>query len=307
MIKNSLPQPIFVKGKSNSRIALYRYANPSSASPPVILTHGTFSNAMICAKLAEFLNANGFECWIYEWVGHGHSEYGELYPDAEGFALNDVPAVIQAVLTETNKTSCIWVAHSGGGFLPLIYMARNLRRQHEIETLVGIGSQTTGAGKTWIGKLSTRIVPIVIQMLGKVPGPLFGLGPEDEISGFLDQWCQWNHSGKWIGKDGFNYYKAMKDINIPTCLIAGGNDLIAPPNGCQQIFQSLGSSKKKYVLCSKATGYMENYNHPRLIASQNSKTEIWPIVLEFISSQSMPQNIALHHDRLLSSCFQRSR
>jgi alpha-beta hydrolase superfamily lysophospholipase len=284
MIKNSLPQPIFIKGKSNSQIALYRYANPSSTCPPVILTHGTFSNANICSKLAEFLNANGFECWIYEWAGHGLSEYGDLYPDAEEFALNDVPKVIQAVFAETNITSCIWVAHSGGGFLPLIYMARNPHRQHEIKTIVGMGSQTTGAGKTWIGKISTRIVPLVIKMFGKVPGPLLGLGPEDEISGFLNQWCQWNRSGKWFGKDKFNYYKAMREIHIPTILIAGGNDFIAPANGCQQILQSLGSIQKKFVLCSKATGYKEDYNHPRLIASQNSKIEIWPIVLEYISS-----------------------
>ncbi len=282
--KNSLTKPIFIKGGNNSRIALYRYENLLSESPPVILTHGTFSNALICAKLAEFLNANGFDCWIYEWIGHGLSEYGELYPDAEEFALNDVSTVIETVLTTTKKKSCIWVAHSGGGFLPLIYMARNLHRQHEIKAIAGIGSQTTGAGRTWIGQLITRIVPMVIKMLGKVPGPLFGLGPEDEVSGFLNQWCQWNRSGQWIGKDGFNYDKAMGNIHIPTVLIAGGNDLIAPPNGCQQMFQSLGSTQKKYVLCSKATGYMEDYNHPRLIASQNAKVEIWPIVLEFISS-----------------------
>ena len=285
MPENLLPRPIFISAKSNSRIALYRYADPSSAFPPVILTHGTFSNAGICSKLALFLNQNGFDCWIYEWAGHGLSEYGSLYPDAEDFALNDVPAVIQAVFAQTKKTSCIWVAHSGGGFLPLIYMARNLDRQHEIETLVGIGSQTTGAGRTWTGKLSTRIVPVIIKILGKVPGPLFGLGPEDEISGFLKQWSQWNRFGKWLGKDGFNYYNSMKDIHIPTFLIAGGNDLIAPPVGCRQLFDSIGGLEKKYVLCSKATGYLENYNHPRLIASQNSKTEIWPLVLDFINSQ----------------------
>lgn len=287
MIKNFLPEPVFIHGKSNSQIALYRYANPSSRFSPVILTHGTFSNALICAKMAEFLNDNGFECWIYEWTGHGLSKYGSLYPDAEDFALNDVPAVLHAILSQTNKPSCIWVAHSGGGFLPFIYMARNVQQQHRIETIVGLGSQTSGAGKTWVGKLTTRIVPMIIRMLGRVPGPLFGLGPEDEISGFLSQWCQWNRSGRWIGKDGFNYYSAMKQIQIPTLLIAGYKDVIAPPKGCQQLFDSLGSTRKKFILCAKDRGFMEDYSHPRLIASKNSKTEIWPVVLEFIRSQNL--------------------
>jgi len=286
MVINPLPKPIFIKGENNSRIALYRYVNSSSESPPIILTHGTFSNALICAKLAEFLNSNGFDCWVYEWSGHGLSEYGQLYPDAEEFALNDVPNVIDAVLSEAKTNACIWVAHSGGGFLPLIYMARNQHLQHEIKTIAGIGSQTTGAGGTWMGKLTTIVVPMLIQILGKMPGPLFGLGPEDEVSGFLSQWCRWNRSGQWIGKDGFDYDAAMKNIHIPTVLISGAKDVIAPPRGCQRMFESLGSIENKYFVCSKATGYMEDYTHPRLMASQNARAEIWPIILEFIRSQT---------------------
>ena len=283
-IKKAMPQPVFINGEKNSRIALYRYENTSCQSPPVILTHGTFSNGLICTELAKFLNSHGFDCWIYEWSGHGLSEYGQLYPDAEAFALHDVPAVIKTVLEKTNETSCTWVAHSGGGFLPLIYMARNPQRQHEINAIVGMGSQTTEAGKTWPGKLITMIVPALVKIFGRFPGPLLGLGPEDEVSGFLEQWCQWNRSGKWIGKDGFDYDKALGDIHIPTLLIAGANDVIAPPGGCQQIYDLLGSTRKKYVLCSKANGYNENYNHPRLIASQNARIDVWPIVFEFINS-----------------------
>ncbi|WP_152427791.1 alpha/beta fold hydrolase [Desulfotignum phosphitoxidans] len=285
MMEKTLPRPILIKSKNHSKIALYHYANPTSNFLPVILTHGTFSNAIICAKLAEFLNFNGFECWIYEWVGHGNSKYGSFFPDAEDFALNDVPAVIQKVLTLTNKKSCIWVAHSGGGFLPFIYMARNLHQQYAIERLVGIGSQAFGVGKTCFGQVITRTIPIINRFFGKVPGPFFGLGPEDEISGFLNQWCQWNRSGKWIGKDGFNYYKAMKDIHLPTLLISGRNDIIAPPDGCRKMLKPLGSTQKKIIVCSKAAGYLENYNHPRLIASKNAKAEIWPIVLQFVKNK----------------------
>lgn len=283
-MKTTLPQPTLIKGRSNSRIALYHYADPSSSFSPVILTHGTFSNALICARLAEFLNANGLDCWVYEWSGHGSSEYGGLYPDAEEFACHDVPLVIQTVLERTGKKSCIWVAHSGGGFLPLIYLARHPDRQHKIETLVSLGSQTTGAGRTWKGKLITRLLPVMIRMLGKAPGPMLGLGPEDEISGFLDQWALWNRTGKWMGKDGFDYYQVMKHIEIPTLMISGARDLIAPPNGCRRLFESLGSTQKEYVLCAKTTGFLENYTHPRLMASRNAKTEIWPAILEFISN-----------------------
>ncbi len=281
---NNLPNPEFIQGEKNSRIALYRYANFSRQYPPVILTHGTFSNALICRNLAAFLNEAGFDCWIYEWTGHGLGEYGQLYLDAEGFALHDVPRVIHTVLTKTNSRTCSWVAHSGGGFLPLIYLARNPLFQEKIQAIVGMGSQTTGAGRTIIGKLITRMVPMVNTLLGKVPGPLSGLGPEDEVSGFLTQWSQWNRTGRWMGTDGFDYDRAMGKILIPALFIAGAKDPIAPHSGCRALVNSLGSLTKNLVLCSKENGYQENYTHPRLIASQNAKKEIWPMILEFIKS-----------------------
>ncbi len=284
MLRHNLPEPVFINGEKKGCIALYRYANIHGQYPPVILTHGTFSNAGICMELAAFLNSAGFDCWIYEWRGHGRSEYGQMYPDAEAFAHHDVPAVIERVLAETMTKRCIWVAHSGGGFLPLMYMARNPHLQHQIEAIVAMGSQTTGAGGTWFGRLVTILVPVLIQLWGRVPGPLFGLGPEDEVSGFLGQWCRWNRSGRWVGKDGFDYDRAMANIHISILLIAGGNDLIAPPHGCHRIFHCLGSTRKKYVLCAKANGFLEDYDHPRLIASQNARAEIWPMVLAFIAS-----------------------
>jgi pimeloyl-ACP methyl ester carboxylesterase len=283
-LKNYLPDPVLIQGEKKSQIALYRYVNLSNRYPPVILTHGTFSNALICKNLAAFLNRAGFDCWIYEWTGHGRSEYGQLSLDAEGFAHHDVPRVIQTVLERTNNRTCNWVAHSGGGFLPLIYMARNPLLQEKIQAIVGMGSQTTGAGKTIPGKLITRILPVIHTLLGKIPGPLSRLGPEDEVSGFLTQWAQWNRSGKWVGTDGFDYDKAMGEIKIPAFFIGGGRDKIAPPDGCRTLVNSLGSLEKSFILCSKENGYQEDYTHPRLIASQNAKKEIWPMILEFIQS-----------------------
>jgi len=91
-----------------------------------------------------------------------------------------------------------WVAHSGGEFLPLIYMARNPLLQEQIQA------------------------------------------------------------------------------------IAGAKDRIAPSEGCRALVNSLGSIEKSFVLCSKESGYQEDYTHPRLIASQNAKKEIWPMILAFI-------------------------
>lgn len=270
----------------NSKIALYRFAHESTDAPPIILTHGTFSNASICHKLAEFLHSEGFDCWIYEWSGHGKSLYGNFNPDAEDHALFDVPLVLNMVLSQTGKKSCMWIGHSGGGFMPLMYISRkHSNRQNKFRLIVTIGSQASGAGKTLIGKLRILALSISLFLFNKIPSRFLQLGPEDETKGFMPQWCRWNWSGNWSGKDSFNYMEAMKKITIPALCISGSNDIVAPPEGCNELFRNLSSSNKKYLVCSQETGFSENYNHARLIASQNSRKEIWPIILDFIRQE----------------------
>ena len=191
---------IMVKGKGGSRISLGRLSFASSRFPPVILTHGTFSNGGICRQLALFLNNKGFDCWIYEWAGHGKSLYGNLTPDAEGHALHDVPLVVNTVLEETREQAVTWVAHSGGGFLPLMYLARNPDQLYKFKGLVMIGSQSFGAAPKLGMKIVILLFWLSIKIWGKTPGPLFKLGPEDETQGFLSQWCSWNFWGKWKWK-----------------------------------------------------------------------------------------------------------
>lgn len=273
----------YIQGAQRSQIALYRFANSSSEYPPIVMTHGTFSNAKICLQMAEYLHENGHDVWVYEWIGHGKSHYGDMRPDAEGFAHHDVPLVLDTVLNQTGAPACHWVAHSGGGFLPLMFMAKNPDRQHQLNTIVGIGSQTTGAGATLKGKLLTVSVSMLMHTIKRVPGPRFGLGPEDETSDFLKQWGTWNRTGKWLGRGGFDYHNGMGQVRIPTLLFAGGDDPIAPASGCRRLFESLGGEQKQFVLCAKSNGYKEDYNHPRLIASKSARAEIWPQVLQFVT------------------------
>ena len=279
---NSLPQPAFVAGAKNSMLALYRFASAASVYLPVVMTHGTFSNASICRELAVYLQQQGFDCWIYEWSGHGKSAYGDFRPDAEDYALFDVPAVLKAVAENTKQEKCIWVAHSGGGFLPLMFMAREAQRQSQFQALVSLGAQTTGAGKTIEQKFNIALALLMIKLFGYMPGPLFGLGPENERMGFMPQWCHWNKTGEWLGKDNFGYMQAIQKISIPVLMIAGERDKIAPPDGCRKMFAALGSKRKEFQLFSKKGGFAEDYNHPRLMASQNARQEIWPRILNFI-------------------------
>lgn len=113
---------------------------------PVLLTHGTFSNAQTCARLATYLADNGFDCWILELRGHGRSEVGPVHPDFERFSEFDVPAALGAVRQHTQQKRLFWIGHSGGGLVSLMYLARHPEACGQVGGIVTLASQATDAG-----------------------------------------------------------------------------------------------------------------------------------------------------------------
>src|SRR5262245_31139778 len=78
-------------------LALTRFAASGTRAMPVLLTHGTFSNGGICARLAAYLAEHKFDAWVLDLRGHGGSQRTVPKPDFEAFGLFDVPAAIEAV------------------------------------------------------------------------------------------------------------------------------------------------------------------------------------------------------------------
>ena len=113
-------------------VALTRYAADVTRSAPVVLTHGTFSNGGLCARLAAYLAQDGFDCWVLELGGHGASQRDGYRPDFEAFGLYDVPAAIDAVRQHTGRPQVFLVRHSAGGLAFLMHLARRPAAQREV-------------------------------------------------------------------------------------------------------------------------------------------------------------------------------
>jgi len=264
-------------------LSLLRVSNGIQHDTPVLLTHGTFSNAQICTRLASHLAKDGFDCWILELRGHGRSEAGPDHPDFERFSEFDVPAALQAVQRRTEKEKVFWVGHSGGGLVLLMHLARHPEICAQVQGIVTLASQATDAGVTWANRTKIVLGAIANNLLGYAPGPLLKLGPENEFKGVMNQWFRWNWDGRWTGKDGFDYLDALSRVDVPALCFAGGGDrFIAPPRGCRRLYDAIGSFDKRMALCAKSEGYREDYSHSRIIASRQAQQEIWPIISEWL-------------------------
>jgi oxygen-independent coproporphyrinogen-3 oxidase len=267
-------------------LSLTRVFGAGGPGDPIVLTHGTFSNATICARLADYLAASGFDCWVLELRGHGASQRVVPRPSFEAFGLLDVSAALKAVRTHTDRP-VVLVGHSGGGLAFLMHLVRQPSAHADVRGVVLLASQATEACATWSGRLFVGFGRLTDLTLGYTPGRALGLGPEDEPGGVLTEWYRWNRTRLWTGHDGFDYLAALANLSVPALCIAGAGDrFIAPPAGCRRLYDALGSADKAWLLAARSEGFSEDFGHARLIASRPAQREIWPRVRDWLIART---------------------
>jgi oxygen-independent coproporphyrinogen-3 oxidase len=267
-------------------LSLTRVVGDDGRGLPVVLTHGTFSNAGICARLAGYLAGHGFDCWILELRGHGASQRAVPAPSFEAFGRLDVPAALEAVRAHTAQPVFL-VGHSGGGLAFLMHLVRQPSARTDVRGVVLLGSQATEACATWRGRLFVAFGRLTDVTLGYTPGRALGLGPEDEPGGVLTEWYRWNRTRRWTGQDGVDYLTELGDLSVPALCVAGAGDrFIAPPAGCRRLYDALGSADKAWFLAARSEGFSEDFGHARLIASRAAQREIWPRVRDWLVARA---------------------
>jgi predicted alpha/beta hydrolase len=282
---NRGPEPLFATTRDGVRLAMLRFARPDTRFAPVLLTHGTFSNASICTRFAEYLRDAGFDAWVFEWRGHGRSDAGEVEADYEHIAEYDVEAATRFVLEQTSAPQLCYVGHSAGGVLPWMHLARNPAHASRFRGIASLAAQTTHAGRSFGRNLGLSATILLSRMLGRAPARLFRLGPNDETRAFMTQWARWNMHGRWIGASGIDYLERLTTLRVPALVLAAAGDRrIAPLAGCRQLFDALGTSEKTFILCGKADGFREDYTHGRIIASKGAQAEIWPRIAAWLET-----------------------
>ena len=276
-----------VEMKSGGRISLNRLKPKNSLGIPIIVAHGTISNGSSVQDLAEHLFEQGFDCWVLEWGGHGESRAASSRNNFESPAFNDTPTAIDYVLKETGHSQLNWVSHSGGGHLPLMYLARTPQHQHKLAGIVSIGAQATDGALKFSTKCRALLLWGITRLLGNTPKSIVSVGTEGEPTLLLAQWSRWNLSQKWKGVDGFEYMPALKSIKIPALIVAGANDDIAPPSGCRKFFDALGGEDNSWLLCATANGFSKDYTHGQLVRGRAAKAEVFPKVANWLIEQSL--------------------
>jgi alpha-beta hydrolase superfamily lysophospholipase len=269
--------------QGGGHVALHRIKPANSIGEPVVVAHGTLSNKLAVQHLADYLVAQGFDTWLLEWGGHGQAEPAHRKQNFEYPAFNDLPVAIDFIAQYTGHAQVHWTSHSGGGLLALMLLARQPDRVSQIKTLSLIGAQVTDAAPNLKEKMRVAALGTLTRLFGRTPQKLVPIGPEGEPTLLLVQWCKWNLSGRWKGTDGFDYLEALKQVNVPSLVIAGGRDDVAPPKGCRRIYDALGGPKTWHE-CTVKQGFSKDFSHSQMIRGEAARTEVFPLLHRFIQA-----------------------
>ena len=274
-------------------IAVSRLSMADQTSPPgfpVVLVHGSFTNKgfWLSAKgrgFARHLVEAGYDVWMLEHRGHGHSPHNKSYQTntVEAYAAVDLPAVHEFVHEKTGA-SAIWLGHSIGGTAIATALALDsFRRPPRAVALLG----TQVLRPLWY--LQIPLVPVSLRLFVRIKKGLDGrrmnIGPEHEPAGVINEYIR-RHSlfGRWRAPS------AKKDLligwrgaSVPLLGVSGSADTQDPDKYCQKFYQLYGGPKQLLTL-GRSQGLSRDYGHVDMIVSEPAEQEVWPVLTQWLKA-----------------------
>lgn len=267
-----------------------------SDGPPVLMLHGSMENGRIFYSksmkgLAPYLAQQGFDVFVADMSGRGKSKprLSRHSTDNQTTAiLEEIPAFKAFVDGLKENRPQHWIAHSWGGILMLAYVARFGGE--------GVASMSFFGTKRRISVVHPeRIfkVDIVWNVVGRTLACFYGyfpsknlkIGSDNEPRLYHRQVVDWVYRKNWVDMvDGFGYQKAFKEVDVPpTLYIAGKNDtFLGHPIDVQKLIKEVSGKQDKFVLLSKATGHLHDYDHVNMLTHPDAVNDQFPLVVEWM-------------------------
>lgn len=265
-------------------LALHRLGNAPfhAGRPVVVLLHGSYTNRRFWISrsgkgLAPYLYEAGYDVWIPETRGHGHSSDSPRYRDwtIRDLISQDLPAFARFI-QHHNSAKQHWVGHSYGGVYLLAALSMGWLSEEDLASAAVFGSQVH-EGQTYL-----RFTPLnwllrtTISALGRLPASLLKMGGEDEPPGIINEALFWKQSGQWQSLQGEDYSQGLAQLQLPVFAAAGSADTVDPPLGCRRLFEAIGSHDKSFRELGKANGYQRDYQHVDMLIGSHAEAEVWP-------------------------------
>lgn len=303
-------------------LAIHHIAPIGTPRAAVVLQHGLGANARTLnfrgRSLAQYLAAQGFDCYVPELRGVGASDRVPGGYGIDDYLEQDIPTLIDAVRRASGRDRLRWVGHSMGGILLMLHAID--RSDVPVERFVAIGSALDYRPGNSVHRRTHAARPLAGNWLKTLPfgsltrlnGLVAGYGPllpaeqmnfwrnniEPDVMrrmlsvGFTpipmrlldDLATTFDDAGISRKQGTIRYLPRAHQITLPTLLIGGSRDVQATPESIDDTARLLrGVSELEVLRFGKPHGHGEDYGHVDLVVGRNAEREVWPAIAGFLS------------------------
>ncbi|HDH96658.1 MAG TPA: alpha/beta fold hydrolase [Proteobacteria bacterium] len=273
-------------------------------------------------SLARYLRDRGFDVFIVELRGIGYSAKRSLtahdrfdwgYDD---FAGKDIPAIIDKALEVSGAERALWVGHSMGGMLAYASFS-NPEVAKKVAGAVAIASPASFHHMRRLGRMLPKLkwlvelIPAIhVDVIVRFWIPLVGLALPRVLTAvynprymdrgtlrraaarllvpistrLLYQFGQWVYTGEFKSEER-DYCGELEKVRLPFLLLAGRNDLLAPPDSVRVAYEKLGSPDKTYF-CFGEDDRTCRFGHGDIVLSQKAKEQVYPMVADWLEKRA---------------------
>ena len=265
-------------------------------------------------SLARFLAKEGFDVWNLSLRGTGRS-LNPLKGGSKSWTLDDmidrdIPAVVRYVQKESGSSKVVWLGYEMGGLLLYGYVEKkgdsglaalvtigtpvtfNHPQQEPIKRLLKLEGSPT-LKKLFLSLNSSFFARVLIPFVPKIETIFYN--PEnidDEVKakfledalaeinpGVLDHLLLMIKRGEFISAQGdFSYRKNLARIQLPSLLIGGAGDMLAPPEAIRVVHRAISSVDRTLRIFGPGSKDSTNYGHIDLILGKRGREEVFPVI-----------------------------
>ena len=265
-------------------------------------------------SLARWLASQGRDVWLPDLRGHGESAPNNYTWRFDDYLREDLPRIIETILSRTGAHEIDWVGHSMGGILLMSYAALEdgppIARGVTIASALDYGKGTSGFQSlarfqpmlergplevVRFGALAHALAPfmgrarvaerfhmwpenIEPRVARRVFARCFGPIPTSLASSLA---TALSPEGLSLA-DGTRILELASTVDLPILALAGTRDAQVSVEAVKHAAELIGDNVTVEVF-GRDHGHVNDYGHFDLVVGRNAQAEVWPRILGHLS------------------------
>ena len=218
-----------------------------------MMTDGRYFGAQRAGSFAHELAAAGFEVFVPDFRGHGHSRPSEAGKDDWSFddlVELDLPAIVAAC---TQSAGCkpselVLLGHSLGGLVTTAALGIGAIPSPKLVVLPATAVWLLGPEGDRKRRALMSIYRYSAMMLGRAPIRALRIGTSDEPRMYIEQLAGWARTGRWTSLRGLDYLAALATIDTPVSVCCAGADWLCRPDDARRFAAKIPSAGPLFVV-----------------------------------------------------------